>query len=70
MPGLLSAMATLPDVILVGKDDDGPGIGCFQETLDDLVKLPGLGFPRNLHGLGNAHASCGEAPPISLSNSA
>lgn len=68
MPGLPSAMATLPDVILIGKDDDGPGIGCFQEALDDLVKLPGLGFPRNLHRLGNAHASCGEALPVSLSD--
>jgi hypothetical protein len=64
-------MATLPDIILVGKDDDGSGIGRFQKAFDDLVKLPGLGFPWNLHRLGNAHASCGEArPDVSSSHQA
>lgn len=49
VPGRLSVMATLPDIILVGKDDNGSGIGRFQKAFDDLVKLPGLGFPWNLH---------------------
>lgn len=47
-----------PDVILIGKDDDGPGVGRLQEAPNDLVKLPWLGLPRYLHRLGNTHAPC------------
>lgn len=54
-PGL-SSPSIPPDVILVGKDDDAPGIGCLHESPDHLAELSWLWFPGNLDGLGNTDA--------------
>ena len=45
-----------PDVILVGKDDDAPGIWCLHESPDHLIEFSWLWFPGNLDGLGNTDA--------------
>ena len=42
-----------PDVILVGEDDDAPGIRCLHESLDHFIEFSWFGFPGNLDGLGN-----------------
>lgn len=42
-----------PDVILVGKDDDAPGIWCLHESPDHLIEFSWLWLPGNLDGLGN-----------------
>lgn len=48
-----------PDIVLVGKDDDGPSMGGLQETANDLIELSRLGLPRYLDRLGHAHSPCG-----------
>lgn len=42
-----------PDVILVGKDDDAPGVRCLHESLDHFIEFSWFWFPGNLDGLGN-----------------
>lgn len=45
------------DVILIGKDDDSPGVAGLHQTLDDLVKLSGHCFTGDLHRLSNANTT-------------
>lgn len=49
-----------PNVVLIGKHDDGSGIGGLKQSQNELVKLPRLGLPGDLQRLGNAHTTCGE----------
>lgn len=41
----------VPDVVLVGERDDGPGVGRLQQTEDNLVELAGSRLSRNLQRL-------------------
>lgn len=45
----------IPYVVLVGEHNDSPGVGRLQQTFDDLIKLPWLGFTRDLQRLGYTH---------------
>lgn len=51
-------MGVGPYIVLVGKHDDGPGVGRLQQPSDDLVELSNSGLPRDLQGLGDAHPPC------------
>lgn len=52
--------AALLDILIVGKKDDGPGVGGVQELLDNFVKVNGpvFAFLGDSHGLGNAEPTC------------
>lgn len=52
--------AALLDILIVGKKDDGPGVGGVQELLDNFVKVnsPVFAFLGDSHGLGNAEPTC------------
>lgn len=50
---MTKAPSVPPDVILVGKDDDAPGVGGLHEPPDHLVEFSRLWFSRDLDGLGN-----------------
>lgn len=50
---MTEAPSVPPDVVLIGKDDDAPGVGRLHEPLDHLVEFSRLWFSGNLDGLGN-----------------
>lgn len=50
----------LLDVLVVGEDDDGPGVGRLQQLPDDFIEVDALvpAVLGDLQGLGDAEPTC------------
>lgn len=59
-PHVSRVAPAVPDVLVVGEDDDGPGVGRLQQLPDDPVEVDALVLAvlGDLQGLGDAEPTC------------